>query len=72
MAIDTETKSRSVLANGLMSHVILPLALDAAASPHLLGWFNGTGFPITPDEVITVGGGLRSRYNVGGYRSRRT
>ena len=44
---DSETKSRSALANGLQSLVVMPMALGIPDSPHILGWFGGTGFPDT-------------------------
>lgn len=59
--IDTETKSRSTLASGLLSLVVMPLALGIADSPHILGWYSGTGFPEPAPAV--EGGVYRHRYS---------
>lgn len=44
MPVDSQTKSQSILANGIQALVVLPMAVGIPDSPHMLGWYGGTGF----------------------------
>jgi hypothetical protein len=70
MAITTENQSKSILANGLLSHVVGPTGLSEAASSHIVAWFHADGFPLPPEPPETAAGGYRSRRYDTEYRAR--